>query len=402
MNPDFERRERVNSPLMIRDLRASTVCGYNEISAEVDGDRVFFRAPMRFELKCRAEPFLGIALIEAMTRNADIKIDSSIPLSQKLFMIVPELQAIYACWNPDLHKIAIHADILPDKDIYERVASFYSGGVDGSHTLYRHITEITHLIMLSEFEVEGNTPESWQQGVEKQSAFARSIGKELIPVETNIKQWVDKRKIQWAFAQGLILSSMGTLLKASRIYIASSHTYSELLAWGSHPLTDPLWSTESTQVIHDGAAFRRSEKIRDLCHDQRILDNLRVCWQSNHENCGECSKCVRTMLVLYLLEASSQALPELNDLTKLRILRKFDESGATFIEDVMTLAKNVKNKTVQRILRRYYRRHQLREAIIMLDRYLLTGIFRRIYRRVKNPDYLKHRVSLTGSKSTRF
>ena len=387
--------------LIISDLRESTTCDYNEVSADVDGDRVFFRAPLRFEIECRAEPFLGIALLEAMIRNVDIRIEGSTPLSERLYKILPELQTIYACWNSDLHKVNIHARIDPLKDAYEHVASFFSAGVDSSHTLWRNITEITHLIMLSGFELKGNTPESWRKSVETQTVFARAIGKELIPIETNAKQWTDQRKILWGFVQGLILSSMGPLLKSKRIYIGSSHTYNQLFPWGSHPLTDPMWSTESTEVIHDGAGFRRGEKIRDLCKDQKILDNLKVCWRSEHNNCGECGKCVRTMTALYLLGASSQALPKLDSLTKLKVFRTFDESGATFLEDAIFLAKDVRNTTVQRILQRYYLRHQMRnqmkQLIIMLDRYMLGGILRRIYRRVRCPDDLNLRVLLRGS-----
>jgi hypothetical protein len=392
----------MNNALIIRDLRKSISCDYNEVSADVDGDRVFFRAPLQFELERRGEPFLGIALLDAMIRNVDIRIEDSIPLSERLYKILPELQTICACWNQDLRKVKIHAFAIPVKDAYDRVACFYSAGVDSSHTLYRNIAEITHLIMLSDFEVAGNTPESWRQSIEKQTVFARTIGKEFIPIETNAKQWTDQRKITWSFAQGLILSSMGPLLKSKRIFIGSSHTYNELFPWGSHPLTDPMWSTESTEVIHDGAGFRRGEKIRDLCKNQKILDNLKVCWRSEHDNCGECGKCVRTMTALYLLGASSQALPKLDNLTKLKSFRTVDESGATFLEDAMILAKNGRNRAAYRILRRYYRRYEMRQVIIMLDRYMLGGILRRIYRRVKNPEYLKKNVLLRGRQRFTF
>jgi len=388
----------MNNPLIIRDLRKSISCDCNEVSADVDGDRVFFRVPLQYELASRGEPFLGIALLEAMIRNVDISIEDSLPISEKLYKILPEIQTIYACWNSDLHKVNIHARIDPSKDFYERVASFFSAGVDGSHTLYRNITEITHLIMLSGFDVGGNTPESWRKSVEKQAVFARNIGKELIPIETNAKQWTDQRKITWAFAQGLILSSMGPLLKSKRIYIASSHTYNELLPWGSHPLTDPMWSTESTEVIHDGADYRRGEKMRDLCKNQKFLDNLTVCWRSTYENCGECPKCVRTMTALYLLGASSQALPKFDkNLTKLKSFRSSNESGATFLEDAMILAEKAQNKTMLRILRYYYLRCQIFQVLKNLDRYMLGGILRRIYRSVMEPDYVEERVNLRGS-----
>jgi hypothetical protein len=373
----------MNNVLLIRDLRESTSCDFHEVSADVDGDRVFFRSPPQFQLERRGEPFLGIALFDAMKRNVDIRIEDSIPISERLSKILPDLQTIYSCWYSALRKIKICASTSPVKDVFERVACFYSAGVDSSHTLYCNITEITHLIMLSRFEVAAdNTPESWRKLVEKQSVFAQTIGKELIPIETNAKQWTDQRKIWWSFAQGLILSSMVPLLKSRRVYIGSSHTYKELFPWGSHPLTDPMWSTELTEIIHDGAGYRRSEKMRDLCNNQKILDNLKVCWRSEHDNCGECSKCIRTMTALYLLGVSSKALPKLDNLAKLKRFRTSEESGVTFLKDTMILAKNVRNRKLYRILRRYYLRYEILKFIDTLDRYMLGGILRRIYVRV--------------------
>jgi len=386
----------MSNALIIRDFKKSITCDKTEVSADVDGNRVFFRVPPQFELDCRGEPFLGIALLEAMIRNMDISIEDSMPISERVYKMLPELQAVYACWNSNLHKVNIHARIEPCKDVYDPVACYWSAGVDSSHTLFRNITEITHLIMLGGFEVGGNTPESWRQCVKKQTVFAQNIGKELIPVETNSKRVSDQRKISWSLAQGLILASMGSLLKCKRIYIGSSHTYDELFPWGSHPLTDPMWSTESTELIHYGAGFRRGEKMMDLCKNKNILDNLQVCWRNPHSNCGECEKCVRTMTALYLLEASSKALPKLDNLNKLSIFRKSDESGVTFLVDMMILAKNVQNKKVQRIMRSYLRRYQMRQIIVMIDRFILGGIFRRIYYRVKKPRWLNRRVSRRG------
>lgn len=392
----------MNNELIIRDLRQSIASDYNEVSAYVDGDRVFFRAPRQYELECRAEPFLGIALLEAMVRNADIRIEETLPLSEKLYKVLPEIQAIYACWNSELHKVNIDARLDSMKNTYQNVASFFSAGVDGSHTLCRHLTDITHLIMLSNFEPGGNTAEAWRRNVEKQTIFARSIGKDLIPIETNAKQWSYQRKISWGFAQGLVLSSMGPQLKAKRIYIASSHTYKELFPWGTHPLTDSMWSTESTEVIHDGAGFRRSEKMMSLCKNQKLLDNLRVCWRRAHENCGECPKCIRTMLSLYLLGASCQALPRLDsNFADLKRLRAYDESGATFLEDLLILAKITGNQKVYRVLRRYYQRYQIRQSMKMVDTQILGGIFHRIYERIWNPGYLNMRVTLNLDRANR-
>jgi hypothetical protein len=78
------------------------------------------------------------------------------------------------------------------------------------------------------------------------------------------------------------------MLGFRRVYIPSSHSYCELSAWGSHPLTDRLWENECTELLHDGAGSRRIDKLREIADDQRILDRLVVCWRHGNENCGVC------------------------------------------------------------------------------------------------------------------
>lgn len=52
------------------------------------------------------------------------------------------------------------------------------------------------------------------------------------------------------------------------------------------------------QREHDGCAYDRTEKVQWLIRNTHIADELRVCWAGPHldRNCGECEKCVRTML----------------------------------------------------------------------------------------------------------
>lgn len=369
--------------LTVRDIQSVVKERCQEVSGEVDGDRVFFRVPLDQEILCRAEPFLGLALLEAMFRNVEIHLDASAPVSEKLYRALPELQRVYACWNTDLKPVAVHARVEACSTRSTNVASFYSAGVDGSHTLCRHLAEISHLVMLS-VECVGESAASWKQAVEKNTRFARGLGKQLMAIETNAKQWTDQRRIRWGFAQGLVLASLAPMLNAKRVYLAATHTYRELFPWGSHPLTDPMWSTEATAIIHDGAAVRRSEKIRELCRHPELIHNLKVCLRSLHENCGKCVKCIGTMTALYLLGASSRALPPLEDPRRaLRALRAINESGASHLVDCMILAQQAGNVPIYRTLNRYYTWYQLRRTAKLVDRLMLRGLLGRTCRAVR-------------------
>ena len=102
------------------------------------------------------------------------------------------------------------------------------------------------------------------------------------------------------------------------------------------------------------------------------------------------------MTALYLLGASSKGMPRLESLKKLKTLRASDESGFTFLEDAILLAENAKNRKVQRILRRYYAKYKMREALAILDRYMIGGIFHRLYQILGNPGHTNLRVTLRG------
>ena len=133
----------------ISDVKLETVDGFNVLSALIDEDRIYLSVPEKIKLVLSVEYFLGIALLEAMARNEPIEIQSSVPLSFQLHEQLKELQSIYASWNTDLNIIDIRAEISGEVNNHSKVGSFFSAGVDSSHTLLCHKDEITHLLMLS-------------------------------------------------------------------------------------------------------------------------------------------------------------------------------------------------------------------------------------------------------------
>jgi hypothetical protein len=73
------------------------------------------------------------------------------------------------------------------------------------------------------------------------------------------------------------------------------------MPWGSHPVIDPLWSSENMEIIHDGANADRVTKIMDtIALYPEALRLLRVCVnkRGGSGNCGFCVKCIRTMTAL--------------------------------------------------------------------------------------------------------
>ena len=383
----------MSNNLKISNTQLKTENGFNELSAFLDDDYIYFRIPEQFQLHLSAEWFIAFALLEAMATNRTIEVDNKISVSAQLLEQLKEVQAIFKCWNPDLHIVDIQAKTSTEDRGYTAVGSFFSAGVDSSHTLTRHMDEITHLIMLRVFDM-GDDQASWDQHVATQTAFAKSLGKSLIPVETNARDWADGKQIAWGFVHGLLLSAAGTALGLKRLYVASSHTYEYLFPWGSHVLTDPMWSTESTQVIHDGAACRRTDKTREILKYPDVANNLKVCWNHIHKNCGTCPKCVRSMVIFHLFDENVESLPPLQDISQLKELTPTTEAGSANLEDLIVLAKEVGDEKIYKILKKHYNKYQRGRLWSMIDKCLLGGNLRKIYRRVKKPKWLELRVTL--------
>jgi hypothetical protein len=78
--------------------------------------------------------------------------------------------------------------------------------------------------------------------------------------------------------------------------------------WGSHPLSDPLMSTDPLRFIRYQNGVSRFEKTGFIAKSPVALDHLHVCWvRKAHDNCGACEKCVRTLLMLEVLGAREKA-----------------------------------------------------------------------------------------------
>jgi len=137
---------------------------------------------------------------------------------------------------------------------------------------------------------------------------ASSFNKNCIEIETNLREVLDTYVSWGKQGHGPALAAVAHLLSPllSRVYIATSNTYLSLgLKWGSHPILDHLWSSESLEFIHDGCEATRVEKVSLISEYDVALQSLRVCWKNPNSvyNCGRCEKCLRTMISLKINNA---------------------------------------------------------------------------------------------------
>ena len=286
--------------VLVSQVRTTISVDAETLTGLIDGREAWFRFPPGARVAARAEPFLSLALLWAMSRGEDLRFDDSSALDPKLLIELANIQPILVQWIPGLSRVEVSCrqEAVASRDT--GVVASFSGGVDSTHTLQVHHREITHLLTINAFDTAapGETFEHLKAKIE---VTAHRLGKTLVPVETNARTLCDELGISWNLAHGPVLCLVGACLGYRRLYVPSSYTYRDLKPWGSHPLLDPLWSTTSTQIVHDGADRSRSEKPEAIATDADLLIQLQVCWHSQVRNCGRCSKCSRTLLVLNAL-----------------------------------------------------------------------------------------------------
>ena len=263
------------------------------------------------------DSYLLATLLPAMQLRAAIRVHGSV--SHELLANLTELQYVWNKWLPERYfLIDIQVDRIRARDVQvEGAIAAFSGGVDAQFTAYRHATgragyatrDIKAGVFVHGFDIPLDDTEGFDSAVEVAIKVLSDINVDLLPVKTNVRAlW----SIDWEEYHAAAIASVLCGLKryAGIGLIGSGDSYDVLLTpWGSHPITDPLLSGGNFRIIHDGAGFRRSEKLIVLSNWSIGIRNLRVCWAGNkHDrNCGHCEKCVRTRLNLLLAGVDNPA-----------------------------------------------------------------------------------------------
>src|SRR5262249_7869475 len=88
----------------------------------------------------------------------------------------------------------------------------------------------------------------------------------------------------------------------ARYYVPANHAYADSPEGAIATLADALLSTETLQIIDDGAGLTRFEKTLALAQIPAAYEHLRICSerQNGLQNCCECGKCLNTMVALEL------------------------------------------------------------------------------------------------------
>jgi hypothetical protein len=347
------------------------------LGAAVEGHRLFWTMPDRDGIALRGEPFVCALLVSAMTTGRPLVLPAQLPLDPSFHAALDELQVIFARWFPGLQPIRVEAPLVERHGTSGRFTG-YSGGVDSSYTILRMHGQLDGVVLIDGIEYrEPNAP--LMSAVDTTLAATMAArGLPMLTVQTNAK-WIGKvTGGKWSQFIGGSLASVPHALGLADYAIASSNAWENLRPYGSHPITDPRWSSATTTIRHHGCEALRVDKIAALGSAPELLAAIRVCFQGTAYNCGTCHKCLQTAAGLRAVGVESPALPVLHDPTLLRSIAVEHDGDLVDWEELLTPALRERDPALAHELARLLRRYHLRQAARRLDAVATGGWLRRL------------------------
>ena len=303
-------------------------------------DRIYFKFNKKYKdfISLDASPFAAALLIPSMKLGQDLIIDG--PISKELYRGMHKIMETMLSWNIGLKSISIVAtELKKDEYVPTKNASFFSGGVDSFYTYFKNKEsgkdKINYFVLANGYDISLDNPELWEITRNTIENIGRKEHIEIIEVESNVRHTIEPI-IPWGFTHSGCLAALGLSLRKElkNIFIASSYHKDEVFPWGSHPDTDPLWSTETLSIHHDGTDVNRVQKVQFIAQYPIVLESLRVCYLNKKSkfNCGVCDKCLRTMINLLIAGVleKSETFPHSIDLEQLRNISIEQEHGAIY------------------------------------------------------------------------
>jgi hypothetical protein len=278
--------------------------------AGLEPERLWFRSPVAPAGQPDGSPFLAALLMLSMRLAEPLHIEG--PVSPLLVESVPRVSLVLRSWWPWLVEPEVSVAQAAAPADAHATGVFFTRGVDSWHSALETLDEGAVDVRLlgwpgADLPVYETGEYEAESAVELRDAAAVA-GARLDLVESNARRIVNPH-VHWSDCHGGLLAAValahGGLAEAR---VAGTLPLGNLVALGSHPLLDPLWSTEATRVVHHTPETTRVDKIAALGPRPGVLARLRVCDHTRPTgNCGRCGKCVRTMIGLELCGLSGSA-----------------------------------------------------------------------------------------------
>lgn len=171
--------------------------------------------------------------------------------------------------------------------------------------------------------------------------FCEQNGYKLVVVDSNINQMANKFWGAIPFGNVASFRNEGVMLMlqayfSKYVFATTYATFNDfnidISAGLEHNLwwSMPLLSSDYIEAVPAGSSMTRIDKTIYLSDFKPAFDNLMVCW-AGHINCGECDKCIRTLVALDFIGA-------LDKFSKSFDIEKYRKERKRHMQHVVTYA----------------------------------------------------------------
>lgn len=313
-------------PIRIEKPRSELRSGVHRVSMRLDLRDIWFESS-DIPLKAAPEAFATALLIPALRINRTLLVDPSVcPIwlhnQQNAARLVsswwnyaefgsPAIStsdaAVAATPSPAAASSAFAIAPMPNRVADSPIeggpaALCFTGGVDSFYTLLRAQSSAEFLVFALGYDIDLRDRHRVLAAEHTIRSVAAETGKKSAIITSNIRRHGTFRIESWERTHGGALGALGHLLtdNVSTLQISASQPYRSSTKWGSHWDLDHLFASSKLAIQHFGAEYFRMEKLWQIAHEPIVHRYLRVCWErrGGEINCGQCEKCVRTMLAL--------------------------------------------------------------------------------------------------------
>jgi len=264
---------------------------------------------------CSVLPIVWLTNAELIIPELDMDFYNSIPIFEKGYIdMYPDAEF--------LGKITVNNIVNCRKEGQKGAVAFFSGGLDATTTLLRHLDEKPDLLSILGSDIGYDNEQGWKPIQNAIDEISKEYNLKHINIRSSFrlfdeedeldKQFSDKLHDGWWHGVkngiGLIGHSAPYVWLHSKkvVYIASSYCKADgKVTCASDSTIDNYVKFCGVNVVHDGYELGRQEKARYLVEYRRNNPtkkiSMHVCWESvDGHNCCACEKCYRTMMAIWI------------------------------------------------------------------------------------------------------
>lgn len=311
-------------------IERDDVFSYLTVDVECEyttNNKLWFSVPKEFDDYLTDDvydTFMVAALYPAMYYHENIEIEGCV--SPRLhFNMTRYIQNVVKSYREEMTYVDIKVSgYKTARQIRKGVGTGFSAGVDSFATFVDHFVnesnpdyKISDLFFFNVGSHGGGGEKARKKYLERYKlleGFPKQVGLPYVPLDSNLFDfYIDK----WEYDAGLFCRACAILVfqkVLSKYFISSDSSYKEVMYTAFNPYIssiagitetymNPMLSTETLDIITDGAQYLRTEKTKLISSYYPVREYLNVCvdhWsnQDTATNCGFCGKCLRTLFCI--------------------------------------------------------------------------------------------------------